>query len=229
MERGENMESLLLGVAALSFLHKEDFPVLESLLAENEDDAARKAAEIGFPVTLKPSSPDVIHKTETGGIRVSLRDEAEVRQAFREIVATFTSNLPEKRLDGVIVQKQGSGVEVIVGMLRDQQFGPVLMFGLGGIFVEAMKDVSFRLIPIEKADAKDMMEELRNYSVLKNPRSGLVNLRAVGNLLIHSSAFVTNHPEIREMDLNPVFVSSHGVRICDARIMVHSNKDNVKD
>ena len=141
------MESLLLGVEALSFLQKEGFPVLKSLLAQNEDDAARKALEIGLPVTLKPSSPDVIHKTETGGIRVSLRDEAEVRQAFREIAATFTTNYPEKRLDGVIVQKQGSGLEVIVGMLRDQQFGPVLMFGLGGVFVEAMKDVTFQIDP----------------------------------------------------------------------------------
>jgi acyl-CoA synthetase (NDP forming) len=224
MGRGENMEPLLLGVDALSFLHKEGFPVLKSLLATNEDDAARKALEIGFPVTLKPSSPDVIHKTETGGIRVSLRDEAEVRQAFREIVETFAANCRGKRLDGVMVQQQGGGLEVIVGVLRDQQFGPVLMFGLGGVFVEAMKDVTFRLIPIEKADAKDMMEELRNYSVLKNPRSGVIDLPAVEDLLVNISAFIANHPEIREMDMNPVFVSSHGVQICDARIKIRGNK-----
>jgi hypothetical protein len=214
------MESLLLGVDALSFLHKEGFPVLKSLQAGNEDDAARKALEIGLPVTLKPSSPDVIHKTETGGIRVSLKDEAEVRQAFRDITGTFASHFPEKRLDGVMVQQQGGGLEVIVGVLRDQQFGPVLMFGLGGIFVEAMKDVTFRLIPIEKADGKDMMEELRNYGVLKNPRSGSLDLPAVENLLVGISTFITHHPEVQEMDMNPVFVSSHGVRICDARIKV---------
>jgi succinyl-CoA synthetase beta subunit len=223
------MESLLLGVEALSFLQEEGFPVLKSLLAENEDEAARKALEIGLPVTLKPSSPDVIHKTETGGIRVSLRDEAEVRQAFREIVGTFTSNCPGKRLDGVIVQRQGSGLEVIVGMLRDLQFGPVLMFGLGGVFVEAMKDVTFRLIPIETADAKDMMEELRGYDVLRNPRSGSLDLPAVEKLLVDISTFIAHHPEVQEMDLNPVFVSSHGVQICDARIKVYSNEGNVKD
>jgi hypothetical protein len=160
---------------------------------------------------------------------VSLRDEAEVRQAFREIAATFTTNYPEKRLDGVMVQKQGSGLEVIVGMLRDLQFGPVLMFGLGGVFVEAMKDVTFRLIPIETADAKDMMEELKGYVVLRNPRSGSIDLPAVENLLIGISTFIAHHPEVQEMDLNPVFVSSHGVQICDARIKVRSNKDNVKD
>ena len=222
------MESLLLGVEALSFLQKEGFPVLKSLLAHNEDDAAKKALEIGLPVTLKPSSPDVIHKTETGGIRVSLRDEAEVRQAFREIVATFTTNYPEKRLDGAIVQKQGSGLEVIVGMLRDLQFGPVLMFGLGGVFVEAMKDVTFRLIPIEKADAKDMMEELKGYDVLRNPRSGSLDLPAVEKLLVDISTFIAHHQEVQEMDLNPVFVSSHGVQICDARMKVHRNGDNMK-
>jgi succinyl-CoA synthetase beta subunit len=222
------MESLLLGIEALSFLQEEGFPVLKSLLAHNEDDATKKALEIGLPVTLKPSSPDVIHKTETGGIRVSLRDEAEVRQAFREIVATFTTNYPEKRLDGAMVQKQGSGLEVIVGMLRDAQFGPVLMFGLGGVFVEAMKDVTFRLIPIEKADAKDMMEELKGYDVLRNPRSGSLDLPAVEKLLVDISTFIAHHQEVQEMDLNPVFVSSHGVQICDARMKVHRNGDNMK-
>jgi hypothetical protein len=147
-----------------------------------------------------------------------------VRQAFREIVGTFTSNCPGKRLDGVIVQRQGSGLEVIVGMLRDLQFGPVLMFGLGGVFVEAMKDVTFRLIPIEKADAKDMMEELKGYVVLRNPRSGSLDLQAVENLLVDISTFIAHHPEVQEMDLNPVFVSSHGVQICDARIMVQETR-----
>ncbi len=163
---------LLLGVDALVFLEKEGFPVLRSHLARNEDEVAAQASEIGFPVTLKISSPDAIHKTETKGIRVSLKGEIEVKQAFRELVESFSSSYPEKWLDGIIVQRQGSGLEVIVGMLRDRQFGPVLMFGLGGVFVEAMKDVSFRLIPIETIDAKDMMEELKGYVALRNPRSG---------------------------------------------------------
>ncbi len=218
------MRSLLLGVEALSFLEKEDFPVLRSLLAKNEDEAASKASKIGFPVTLKVSSPDIVHKTETGGIRVSLRDENEVIQAFKEIVETFTAGSPEKKLDGIIVQKQGSGLEVIIGVLKDSQFGPVLMVGLGGVFVEAMRDVSFRLIPIETFDAKDMLEELKNYEALKKPRSGAVDLTAVEILLFRISTLIQDHPEIQEMDLNPVFLSSQGVRICDARIMVNSNK-----
>jgi len=213
---------LLLGVDALVFLEKEGFPVLRSHLARNEDEVAAQASEIGFPVTLKISSPDAIHKTETKGIRVSLKDEIEVKQAFRELVESFSSSYPEKWLDGIIVQRQGSGLEVIVGMLRDRQFGPVLMFGLGGVFVEAMKDVSFRLIPIETIDAKDMMEELKGYVALRNPRSGPIDLPAVENFLFQASEFIMNHPEIQEMDINPLFVSplGYGVQVCDARIKV---------
>ena len=214
------MESLVLGVEALTFLEKEGFPVLKSCLARNEDEAANKASEIGFPVTLKISSPDVIHKTEARGIRPLLKDKIEVRQAFRELVESFASSYPEKWLDGIIVQRQGSGLEVIVGMLQDPQFGPVLMFGLGGIFVEAMKDVVFRLIPIETSDTKDMMEELKSYDVLRKPRSGPMDLMAVENLLFLFSTFIINHPEVQEMDINPLFVSTlgSGVHICDARI-----------
>ncbi len=213
---------LLLGVDALVFLEKEGFPVLRSHLARNEDEVAAQASEIGFPVTLKISSPDAIHKTETKGIRVSLKDEIEVKQAFRELVESFSSSYPEKWLDGIIVQRQGSGLEVIVGMLRDRQFGPVLMFGLGGVFVEAMKDVSFRLIPMETIDAKDMMEELKGYVALRNPRSGPIDLPAVENFLFQASEFIMNHPEIQEMDINPLFVSplGYGVQVCDARIKV---------
>lgn len=213
---------LLLGVDALVFLEKEGFPVLRSHLARNEDEVVAQASEIGFPVTLKISSPDAIHKTETKGIRVSLKGEIEVKQAFRELVESFSSSYPEKWLDGIIVQRQGSGLEVIVGMLRDRQFGPVLMFGLGGVFVEAMKDVSFRLIPIETIDAKDMMEELKGYVALRNPRSGPIDLPAVENFLFQASGFIMNHPEIQEMDINPLFVSplGYGVQVCDARIKV---------
>jgi hypothetical protein len=164
----------------------------------------------------------VIHKTETGGIRVSLKDDTEVRQAFKELVGNFISDYPEKKFDGVIIQKQGNGLEVIVGMLRDPQFGPVLMFGLGGVFVEVMKDVAFRLIPIETTDAKDMMEELKGYRALKNPRSGPIDLPAAESFLFQLSMFISKHPEVREMDLNPLFVLSPGagVKICDARIKV---------
>ena len=214
------MERLLLGVDALAFLDKEGLRVLESSLARDENEAVSMASRIGLPVALKVSSPDVIHKTETGGIRVSLKNEGEVRQAFREIVAIFKSDSPEKQLDGVMVQKLGKGFELIVGARKDQQFGPVLMFGLGGIHAEAIKDVSFRLVPIAKRDAREMIEELQRYATLKNPRSGTVDLPSIEDFLLQVSRLIETHEEIQEMDLNPVFVASTDIEVCDARIRI---------
>jgi len=214
------MEKLLLGIDALNFLEKEGFPVLRNALAKDENEAAGIASEIGFPVALKVSSPDVIHKTETGGIMLALRDDGETWDAFKKITGAFISDNPGKRLDGVIVQKMGSGLELIVGVLKDQQFGPVLMFGLGGIFVEAMKDVSFRCIPIEARDAKEMVEELQAYNVLRNPRKETIDLSVIENFLLQISRLVEKHHNIHEMDLNPVFISSKGISVCDVRIKI---------
>jgi acyl-CoA synthetase (NDP forming) len=214
------MEKLLLGTDALQFLEKEGFSVLKNVLAKDENEAVRMASEMGFPVALKVSSPDVIHKTETGGIMLALKDAGETREAFKKITGAFISDHPGKRLEGVIVQKMGSGLELIVGVLKDQQFGPVLMFGLGGIFVEAMKDVSFRCIPIEARDAKEMVEELQAYNILKNPRKETIDLYVIENLLLRISKLVEKHRGIHEMDLNPVFVSSKGISICDVRIKI---------
>src|SRR5208337_1378504 len=181
---------------------------------------ASMASGMGFPVALKVSSPDVVHKTETGGIRVSLKSEDEVRQACREIVAMFRSGSPEKLLDGVMVQKQGRGFELIVGARKDQQFGHVLMFGLGGIHAEAIRDVSFRLIPVSKRDAREMIEELQSYGTLKNPRSGTVDIPCIEDFLLQVSRLIEKHDEIQEMDLNPVFVASTDIEVCDARIRI---------
>ena len=212
------MERLLLGVDALAFLEQEGLRVLDSSLARDENEAVSMASSMGFPVALKVSSPDVIHKTETGGIRVSLKSEGEVRQAFTEIVAMFRSESPEKQLDGVMVQKLGKGFELIVGARKDQQFGPVLMFGLGGIHAEAIRDVSFRLIPVSKRDAREMIEELQSYGTLKNPRSGSIDIPCIEDFLLQVSRLIEKHEEIQEMDLNPVFVASREIEVCDARI-----------
>ncbi len=217
------MKSLLLGTGALSLLERDGFAVLKSVLTTDEKSATDAAIKIGFPVTLKISSQDVVHKTEVQGIRTSLNNEADVVRSFRELVDAFVTKHPEKKLEGIIVQEEGKGIEVIIGVIQDQQFGPVLMFGLGGVLVESIRDVAFRLIPIAAFHARDMMEELKNYVVLKNPRSGPIDLAAVENLLCSVSRYVVDHPEIQEMDMNPVFVSSGGASICDARIVLHLN------
>jgi acyl-CoA synthetase (NDP forming) len=214
------MERLLLGVEALNFLQKEGFPVLKAALAVDPDQAAGVASALGFPVALKISSPDVIHKTEEAGVKVCLNREDEVREAFRGLVDGFVLQSPGKRVDGVMVQRMGAGLELIVGSLNDKQFGPVLMFGLGGIFAEAMKDVSFRLIPIEPRDAREMIGDLQGSIVLTNPRGETVDLAGIEHFLLKVSRLIEEHGEIQEMDLNPVFVSSGGIEICDARMKI---------
>jgi acyl-CoA synthetase (NDP forming) len=213
-------ETLLLGVDAFRFLEDRGLPVLRTVMARDADEAAHAAAAAGFPVALKIASPDVIHKTETGGIRTSLRDEAEVRDAFASITGAFKAKNPEKRLDGVLVQSQGEGIELIVGTLTDAQFGPVIMCGIGGVFVEALDDVAFRLIPIEPKDATQMVEDLQGFRLLARPRSHSIDLAQVHAFLVAVSRLVEEHPEVREMDLNPVFVSSSGLKVCDARIKI---------
>jgi acetyl-CoA synthetase (ADP-forming) len=214
------VEELLLGVEALDFLEREGLPVLKSAFAANPDQAASAASRIGFPVALKISSPDVIHKTDTGGVKVRLNREDEVREAFGAIVDRFASQNKGMRIDGVMVQGMGAGFELIVGTLRDAQFGPVLMFGLGGIFAEAMNDVSFRLIPLEPRDAGEMIRDVQGYGVLENPRGETIDLAGIASFLLKVSTLMVGHGEIQEMDLNPVFVSSTGVEICDARLKI---------
>jgi acyl-CoA synthetase (NDP forming) len=214
------MDKILLGVEALTFLEKEGFPVLKTALAVDAVEAASAASAIGFPVALKISSPEVIHKTEAAGVKVCLNREDEVRDAFRGLVDAFAVHSPGKRLDGVMVQRMGTGLELIVGSLKDQQFGPVLMFGLGGIFAEAMQDVSFRLIPLEPRDAREMIKDLRGSKVLTNPRGETLDLAAIEQFLLLVSRLIVEHGEIQEMDLNPVFVSSRGIEICDARMKI---------
>jgi acyl-CoA synthetase (NDP forming) len=212
------MDRLLLGIDALAFLEEEGLPVLESSLAKHVDAAVSIASRMRFPVALKISSPNVVHKTEFGGIRLPLHSESEVREAFHELADTFLSSNPQANLEGVIVQKLGKGFELIVGTMKDEQFGPVLMVGSGGIFVEAINDTSFRLIPIEGTDAREMIEELRGCKVLKNQRTMTVDLATIESFLLQTSTLAESHPEIHEMDLNPVFVSADGIAVCDARI-----------
>lgn len=214
------MERLILGIEALRFLEREGLGVLKSNLAQDEEEAVIAAKEIGFPVALKLLSSDIIHKTEVEGVRVDLRNEREVRKAYRGLIETFHSSHPEGELEGVMIQEMGEGTEVIAGALVDPQFGPVIMFGLGGIFVEALRDVSFRIIPIEQKDARDMIREIKGFPILEGIRGKDrgVDLRSLENLLLNISDLIERHPAIVEMDINPAFASPKGYAICDARI-----------
>ena len=188
-------------------------------VASSEDEAAAVSRDLGYPVVLKIVSPDVVHKTDSGGVKLNLQSDEEVRQAYREILSSFEN---EKVL-GVSVQKMApQGIEVIIGVTRDPSFGPVLMFGLGGIFAEVLKDVAFRVLPITGDSALEMIEEIKGYTLLKGYRGHSVDIRALRELLLKVSTLVIMNPEIRELDLNPVFLYPTGYKVADARMFVDS-------
>ncbi len=188
-----------------------------SLVARSDDEAVKLFRSIGSPVALKILSPDVIHKSDTGGVKLSLDTEQEVREAYRQIMDSFRG----KTVTGISVQEMAKpGVEVIIGVTLDPTFGPVMMFGLGGIFVEVLKDVSFRSIPLSEYDAEDMIEEIKGYALLKGYRGPTADVPALRDLLVKLSDLVMENPEIKEMDLNPVFIYPQGYKVVDARIIL---------
>ncbi|MEU9793134.1 acetate--CoA ligase family protein [Streptomyces sparsogenes] len=192
-------------------------------LAECADDAVALADRIGFPVALKIVSPDILHKTDAGGVRVGLASAAEVRGAFTAIVSNARAYDPEARIQGVQVQQMvpAGGQEVIVGAVTDPTFGKVVAFGLGGVLVEVLKDITFRLAPASRDDALSMLDSIRAAEVLRGVRGGAaVDREALAGLVVRVSRLAADFPEIAEVDLNPVFASPRGVLAADVRILL---------
>ncbi len=196
--------------------------VTREALADSAEMAVREARKIGYPVALKIQSPQIMHKTEAGGIRLNLASDKEIRSAYRDILANARKYDRKAEIQGVLVQEMlEGGVEVIIGATRDPVFGPVMMFGLGGIFVEALKDVSFRIAPISLLDAEEMVREIRGYSVLKGIRGNPpVDFKALTDVLMKVSQFLTDHGDaVKELDINPLVVFKKGARVVDALIV----------
>lgn len=214
--------NILTEVESKLLLKEAGFPVVEARLATSPEEAAGRASELGFPVVLKVVSRDIAHKSDVGGVKLDLKNEEEVRRAYREIMEEVRRRAPQAEILGVSVQRMARpGVEVIVGMGKDAQFGPFLMFGLGGVFVEVLKDVSFRIVPITRRDAREMIREIRGFPLLQGYRGREpADLEALEDLLLKLSDFAEQNPEVREMDLNPVFARRDGVEIADARIIL---------
>ncbi len=190
--------------------------------ATSADDAAGVAERIGFPVVLKVISPEVSHKSEVGGVVLNLRSAAEVRKGFEDIRQSIASKAPDAHFEGVAVQAMApEGVELIVGVTRDDRFGALVMAGLGGIFVEVLKDTALRLAPIDEAEARSMLSELRGAALLRGARGrAAVDIDAVAKLIATLSRFAVKNPELREMDLNPVVAYPDGIRVLDARVLL---------
>ena len=212
------------GFQALDVLKYYGLKVPKGRLARSPDDAAAIAAAIGFPVVMKVVSPNIMHKSDLGGIRVGVADAEGAREAFEDIQAAVRGNMPDALFLGVAVQEQVADArEVIIGVARDPQFGPLLMFGLGGIYVEVLKDVSFRIAPISRNDALQMMYEVKSYPLLSGARGEQpADTDAIVEAILRCSQLVTDFPGILELDLNPLLVKprGQGAYVADARMVI---------
>ncbi len=214
--------SILTEFESKRVLKQAGISVVETRLAKTQKEAVSLSRKMGFPVVLKIASPDVIHKSDSGGVKLSLSNAAEVKKAYDEILGTVKKQYPEAAIHGVSVQKMvRPGTEVIIGTSKDPQFGPVVMFGLGGIFVELLKDVSFRVIPVKRRDAQEMIEEIRGYPLLqgfrgKEPSS----LPALVEIILKLSKWIEGSPWIRELELNPIVAYRDKAVAVDARIVL---------
>jgi acyl-CoA synthetase (NDP forming) len=214
--------TVLTEIEAKQVFREIGIKTIETRLATSRKQAAEIGAGIGFPVVLKIASAAITHKSDAGGVKVGLKNKTEVEKAYREIMASAREKYPEAKIDGVAVQSQARpGIELIVGMFKDAQFGPVIMFGLGGIFVEVLKDVAFRIIPIERRDAAEMIKEIKAYALLNGYRGQEpAHLPSLENILMKVSDFVDGTPEIKEIDLNPIFAYKDSAVAVDARIVL---------
>ena len=218
----DEVRTLLSEVEAKAALAEAGVPVTATALARTREEAAAQAEAIGYPVALKVVSPNVAHKSDVGGVVLGLERHEEVAEAYDGIIADVGAAQPSAVIEGVSVQAMAEpGVEVIVGMTTDAQFGPVLMFGLGGIMVEVLGDVAFRLAPLGEGDARDMIDEIQGRQVLDGVRGQPpVDTGAIADVLERVSRFAAAHPEVAELDLNPVIASPEGAIAVDARIVL---------
>ncbi|MGQ9675944.1 MAG: acetate--CoA ligase family protein [Chloroflexota bacterium] len=209
---------------ALEVLAAYGLSVERPRLAPTREAAVALAEEIGYPVVVKIQSPDITHKSDVGGVALDLRDAGAVEEAFQRIVEGAGRHRPGARIQGVTLQRMiREGQEVIVGAKRDEQFGPVVMFGLGGVLVELYQDVSFRLAPLTRSDALDMIDEVVASKLLRGFRGApLADEEAIVDALLRISQLITDFPEIAEVDVNPlkVFAAGHGCRAVDARVFM---------
>ncbi len=214
---------------AKEVLRAYDFTVPEGRIARSAEEAVAVADTVGYPVAMKIVSPDIVHKSDCGGVRLSLSTPNEVRDAYDLMMLRIGRKAPEAELVGVYVEEMCSpGREVILGMHRDPQFGPMLMFGLGGIFVEVMKDVSFYLAPITRDEALRMLQSTRSYALLRGARGEQgVDLEALAGGLQRISQLVTDFPQVLEMDINPFIVGATGAPpvVADARMTLSLDEE----
>jgi acetyl-CoA synthetase (ADP-forming) len=213
------MQKLLEPEKTFALLKRYSVPYADWKLVKNAGSASKAAKKLGFPVAMKMVSKKVVHKSDVGGVKVNIADEEGAGRAFDELMAA--ARKLKAKPEGVLVQGMKTGVEVIIGMKRDAQFGPVVLFGLGGIFVEVLKDVSMRIAPLSKNDCIEMIDEIKGSAVLKGARGRKpVNIDSLVKIIIAVSRIGEKNKAVSEMDLNPVMVNEKSASVVDARIIV---------
>lgn len=216
-------KSLLTLEQSRAVMELSGIPFNKSEMAKSEKEAVDIAKKIGFPLVMKIVSPQVIHKTEAGGVKVGVNSVEEVQKAWKEILKSVKKKVPEAKIKGILLEEMVKGTELIVGTTIDPQFGHMIMFGIGGIFVEVYKDVSFRLIPITSGDAKDMLNEIKGKPILEGIRGlPVADPEKLVNVLLSASELVHKYPMIAEMDINPLIITERGPVAVDARIVLNS-------
>lgn len=196
-------------------------PLNKMKVAKDLEESIQRANEVGYPIVLKVISEDVIHKSDSGGVEVGIKSDNELSKFYHEMMENVLSFYPDAKIEGVSVEEMVGGVELLIGTNTDAQFGKMIALGIGGIFVEVYKDVSFRLIPVSSKDVKDMIDEIKGKAMFDGFR-GLpkVNLDELTSLILTISKLIEDYPIIFEMDLNPVVATENGLRAIDARIIL---------
>ncbi len=213
----------LMEIEAAAVFRAYGLPLAESILAGDQEEAVQAAEKLGYPVVLKIASPDILHKTDAKGVKVDISNPAEVRTAFTEILANAKAYKAEAKIAGILVQEMApkGGTEVIFGAIKDAAFEQTIMFGLGGIFVEVLKDVTFRIAPISANEAKSMVMEINAYPIIKGARGEKPrDQEALADALSRLSQLTIDFPEIKELDANPVLLYQKGMIVVDARIIL---------
>ena len=190
-------------------------------LATNAEESIEKAREVGYPIALKIVSEDVIHKSDAGGVKVGIKSDGELKKSYEDMMVSIKKHYPTAKVDGVSIEEMVEGVEVLIGSMTDSQFGKMIALGIGGIFTELYKDVTFRLIPIIKEDVKEMINEIKGKKLFEGFRGfPPVKKDELISLMLKISKLVEENPIIKEMDLNPVVATEKGLITIDARIIL---------
>lgn len=199
-----------------------DIPIVEGEIVKSLEEAKKFVEKNGYPVVLKVVSKQIIHKTEVGGVVLNIRNEKELYQAYHQIIKNMEKKAPKTKIDGLFIQKMlPNKREVIVGGKKDPTFGQTIAFGLGGVFVEVFEDISFRVVPIMRQDAIDMIKEIKALKILKGYRGEKpVDFEALVDILLRTSKMLESNPEIKELDINPIFALTDRAVAGDARIIV---------